>query len=150
MLFTGCSLQNKQVGWGLFLQPCSPWMRPRQGVQPFAPRRAAPRPRAPESPPLRGPAKGPGSAASVGGGGRGPWIIREMGRFSCPQKDPWPGLDPGALHERAEGEARRRYTDGPCGLRGGSKQARQPLHIPTGGSRRAHSREWGHASGGEP
>lgn len=47
---------------------------------------------------------------------------------------PWI-LDPRALPEKAEGEARRRYADDPVDSEG-RKRARQPLDVPTWDSRR--------------
>lgn len=72
------------------------------------------------SPSLRGHTKGPGSAAWLLGkrGPEGPGAPRSWGPPPRPQEDPWPGvLEPGSLQEKAEGEARRGYVDGPCGLR---------------------------------
>lgn len=103
MLFTGCSLQNQQR-WdqGHSCSPAAPGHVATPWGQPFDPRRAAPSPQAPESPPLRGPAQGPGSAAWLLGEGDGrPWVVLETGGFSGPQKDPWPGtLDPGHFERR--------------------------------------------------
>ena len=78
----------------------------RQGASPLPPGELLPH-QAPESPPLRGPVKGPGSAAwLLGEGDRRALGCPGDGRVLTPSGGP---LDSGswALHEKAEGEARR-------------------------------------------
>lgn len=146
MLFTGCSLQNQQR-WDQG-HSCSPGThnhaRGPGGGQPFAPRRAAPSPQAPESPPLRGPAQGPGSAAwLLGEGDRRPRVVQETGGFSRPQKEPWPGTrDPGHFKRR---QRERHVEDTPTDPMDseGRKQARRPRGVPSWDLRASHSHTGG-------